>query len=133
MFSKKEGAGSKSFDTLIGPGTKLEGNIETDGIIRIEGKINGDLKVNGDVYIGTNAEVVGNIVANDVHISGVVKGNINSKGMLRLLPTAKLIGDIEIGTFVADEGSLFQGNCKMVSPEVNAIHDKKLKAEPKEA
>lgn len=133
MFSKRDRTGNKDLDTLIGPGTILEGNIETNGVLRVEGKINGDLKVNGDIYIGSNAEVIGNITANDIHISGSVKGNINSKGILRLLPTAKLIGDIDVNAFVVDEGSLFQGRCVMASAEADAENNRKNKSSKKHA
>ena len=114
MFKKKTNGIPETFDTLIGANTIFEGNIESEGIIRVDGKIKGDLNVNGDVYIGNSAVVNGHITANSVHISGTVEGNIHSKGMLRLLSTARLYGDIHVISFVADEGGIFQGKCSMV-------------------
>ncbi|HHV30631.1 bactofilin family protein [Acetivibrio mesophilus] len=114
MFNKKESSNPDVFDTLIGINSTLEGNIETEGTIRVDGKINGDVKVKGDVYIGKDANVNGNIVANNVHVSGRVNGNIEAKGILRALSTAQLYGDILVQSLISDEGSIFEGNCKMI-------------------
>lgn len=114
MFKKKDAEGPENFDTLIGAGTVFEGNIVSEGIVRIDGKIKGDLQVNGDVFVGSSAVVTGNIFAHDVHISGTVEGNVHSKGVLRMLSTARLYGDIEVHSFVADEGGIFQGKCSML-------------------
>jgi len=90
MFNKKENSSPDVFDTLIGVNTFLEGNIETEGTVRIDGKIKGNVKVKGDVYIGKDANINGNISANNVYMSGRVDGNIEAKGVLRILSTAQL-------------------------------------------
>jgi len=115
MFNKKENSSPDVFDTLIGVNTFLEGNIETEGTVRIDGKIKGNVKVKGDVYIGKDANINGNISANNVYMSGRVDGNIEAKGVLRILSTAQLYGDILVQSLISDEGSIFEGNCKMVS------------------
>jgi len=48
-------------------------------------------------------------------MSGRVDGNIEAKGVLRILSTAQLYGDILVQSLISDEGSIFEGNCKMVS------------------
>ena len=114
MFSKKNPGCKDGFDTLVGVNTTFEGNIISEGSIRVEGKVKGDLKTSKDVFIGDDAVVEGSIQANNVHLSGKVEGNIHSNGLLRILSTAKLFGDIRIKSFVVDEGALFQGNCSMI-------------------
>lgn len=114
MFNKKGMEGPGSFDTLIGANTTFDGSIVSEGTIRIDGQLNGDLKVNGDVIVGDKAIVKGNINAKNVYLSGTVEGNITSTGILRILTTARLFGDIKVHSFVADEGGLFQGKCSML-------------------
>ncbi len=118
MFSKKSAGFREGIDTLVGSNTLFTGNIEAEGTVRIDGKLKGDIKVSGDVYVGDQATINGNIDAANVHLSGTVEGNITAKGILKILSTAKLYGDIRINSFVADEGALFQGKCTMleVSP-----------------
>ncbi len=101
-------------DTLVGSNSVFKGSIESDGTVRVDGKVIGDIKVTGDVYIGNGATVNGNVDAGNVHLAGTVEGNIIAKGILKILSTAKLYGDIKINSFVADEGALFQGKCEML-------------------
>lgn len=116
MLKKKNVSNSGKVDTILGENTVFEGNIRCEGTIRVEGKIDGDLNVSGDIFVGTNALITGNIFAHNVHLSGTVEGNIQSKGILRILSTAKLLGDIEVNRFVADEGAIFRGKCSMLEP-----------------
>ena len=114
MFTKKGSGTPGSCDTIIGASAAIEGDIECDGTLRFDGKLKGNLKVNGDVYIGKDAHVSGTISANNIHLSGIVEGNVQARGLLRIMASAKLFGDIGISSFVADEGAVFQGQCKML-------------------
>ncbi|NMB33280.1 MAG: polymer-forming cytoskeletal protein [Clostridium sp.] len=117
MFRKKSlGSKPEVFDTLIGKNTTLEGNVSTDGTIRIDGKINGDVKIKGDVFIGKDAEITGNMFAHNISVSGKVNGNIEAKGILKALSGSILHGDLLIKSLITEEGSIFEGNCKMISP-----------------
>lgn len=119
MFSKKESGSREIFDTLIGVSTFFEGNIESEGTVKIDGRVKGDIKVNGDVFIGESAQITGNIYADNIHLSGTVEGNMRSTGVLKMLPTSKLYGDIHVNSFVADEGAIFQGKCSMADAGQN--------------
>jgi cytoskeletal protein CcmA (bactofilin family) len=101
-------------DTLVGVNSVFTGSIESDGTVRVDGKVIGDIRVTGDIYVGNGASVQGNVDANNVHLAGTVEGNIIAKGLLKILSTAKLYGDIKIKSFVADEGALFHGKCEML-------------------
>lgn len=114
MFGKKRSRSYESIDTIIGINTIFEGNVESEGTVRVDGKVKGDLKVTGDIFVGNNAVITGNLFANNVNLSGTVEGNIRSTGVLKILATAKLYGDIQVHSFVADEGALFQGKCSMI-------------------
>lgn len=112
MFKKNEVYNGK-IDTLIGANTKLIGKIEGKGVIRIDGNIEGDVIVDGNITLGTDGKVIGNIICNNIFISGTVKGNIKCKEQLRLSNTAKLYGDVEVKTLIIDENAIFEGKCKM--------------------
>lgn len=123
MF-KKETSSPDAFDTLIGINSTMEGNIETEGTIRIDGKVNGDVKINGDVYIGKDAIINGNIFASNIFVSGKVEGNVEAKGILRALATAQLYGDIMVHSLITEEGSIFEGKCRMIAVDPNNKNDK---------
>ncbi len=113
MFSKNK-TNVISVDTLIGKNTTFEGNIKLGGIIRIDGKVKGEISSTGDVIIGEDAKVIGNIMCNNIIISGIVEGNITAKEQLRLTSTAKLSGDTSMNCFITDEGAQVNGKCIMV-------------------
>lgn len=108
---------SSNFDSIIGKNTVLKGDIECGGSVRIEGTVTGDVMVEGDLYLGKEAYVKGKIEAVNVHMSGMLEGNLRATGILRIMSSAKLLGDVEVKSFVADEGAVFQGNCKMLDLE----------------
>lgn len=121
MLKRKAGF-REGVDTLVGSSAVFKGSIESEGTVRVDGKVIGDIKVGGDVYIGNGASVEGNVEAGNVNLAGTIKGNIVARGLLKILSTARLYGDIKISSFVADEGALFQGKCEMIDetePETN--------------
>lgn len=119
MFKQKGSNNLEDVDTLIGANTIFEGNIESQGTVKVDGKVKGDLNISGDLIIGNNAIITGNIYANNVNLSGTVEGNIHSTGILKILSTARLYGDIQVHSFVADEGGIFQGKCSMIDASQN--------------
>lgn len=129
MFNKKEAGFREGVDTLVGINTIFTGNVESDGTVRVDGKIKGDIKVGGDVYVGESAVITGGINAANVHLAGMVEGNITCRGVLKILTTAKLYGDIKVNSFLADEGALFQGKCSMMETSEEA--DKTLEKNAK--
>ncbi|MGI6777921.1 MAG: bactofilin family protein [Acetivibrionales bacterium] len=121
MFGKKSTGFKEEFDTLLGKNAIFEGNIELEGSIRVDGKIKGDLNIKGNVFVGTEALITGSISADSVHLAGTVEGNIYAAGTLKMFSTAKLYGDIEVNSFITDEGAIFHGKCSMLqsTPEEN--------------
>lgn len=119
MFNKQTDFEKSTFDTLIGANTELIGDINSKGIIRIDGKVTGNISVQGDLFIGETSFIKGNVTASNIHVAGSIEGNVSSSGLLKLLSTAKLIGDIQVKTFICDEGSIFDGNCKMLENQAS--------------
>jgi len=98
---------------IIGKGTVVEGNIETDGNIRIEGKVDGSVKSKSKIALGQSSFVEGNIVAQNAELSGQVKGVVEVSDQLILRPTAVIDGDIVTNKLIVESGATFNGGCKM--------------------
>ena len=106
-----------SLETLITPASTIEGSITSSDVIKVNGKILGDIISHSKVIIEESGFVKGNILAIDAIIYGVVEGNINCSGLLELLGTAKLSGDIHVNSISISPGALFKGDCHMSSYE----------------
>ena len=49
-------------------------------------------------------------------VAGIVTGNMDVNDKLELLPSAKVVGDLKVGTLIIGEGAVFKGNCEMRQP-----------------
>ncbi|MDP2892294.1 MAG: polymer-forming cytoskeletal protein [Bacillota bacterium] len=103
----------EKIDVALSPDTKLTGDIESKGLMCLDGSIKGNIKMDGDVYIGKTGAMEGNISAREVQILGRVTGNITATGTLRMFNGATLQGDVQVGSFVAEQGAVFKGKCTM--------------------
>ncbi|OQB14226.1 MAG: Polymer-forming cytoskeletal [Firmicutes bacterium ADurb.Bin193] len=104
-------------DTLIGKRTSIEGNVTIIGNGKIDGSIIGPVKASGDLVIGEDAKITGDVSAGNLVVAGVVVGNINAKGQLSIKQTANVRGEHTAFSLIADEGSVFVGNCNIIENE----------------
>ncbi len=100
---------------MIGPGTKITGDIDTNGDIRIDGQIEGNINSKGKVVIGANGNVKGEINCVNAEISGSLNGKISASELLFLKATSKFNGEIKAGKLSIEPGALFSGTCTMGS------------------
>ena len=98
---------------LIGAGTEITGDINSNGDIRIDGSLIGNLKTAGKVVIGETGKVSGEIDCKNSEVLGEVHGKIKVSELLSLKATAKIFGDIATKKLAIEPGSKFTGNCKM--------------------
>ena len=117
MFGSKKASSpiGDQVATIIGSETSFTGNISSQGTIRIDGRHAGEITTAGDLVVGEDGNVEAQVKARNALIAGVVKGNMEVSDKLELLPTAKVYGDIKIGTLIIGEGAIFRGACNMVS------------------
>lgn len=113
MFRMNQAKVKKGINSFVGTRSIVNGNIQCPGCLVINGKVNGDIKADGDIYISRTAVTNGNISADRITVSGIVEGNITSKGILRILSTGKISGDINVGSCIAEKGGIFVGSCSM--------------------
>jgi len=102
-----------SFDTVLGPGSIMKGDLYTPGSVRLEGTFEGSLQIDGNALVGENARVIANITAgNNVTIAGAVRGNVSGQ-RVQLLRTGRVWGDIEATSISTEEGAFIQGTITM--------------------
>jgi cytoskeletal protein CcmA (bactofilin family) len=114
MFKDK--SANPKIETIVGPGTEMEGNLRTTESLRIDGKIKGEIHAE-NVMIGENGVVLGDISGTRVTIAGKVKGNVAASQVLELLPSGHVLGDIRSNKLVISDGATFEGNCQMMRSE----------------
>lgn len=107
--------------TLIGAGTTITGNIESNGDIRIDGVLKGNLKARAKVIIGTDGTVEGDIEGQHADIMGNVTGKIKVQELLYLHGSSILNGDIYAGKLQIEPTAVFNGKCNMSGTNANVV------------
>ena len=114
MFGAKKGsAPQKSIDSLIGAGTRVEGNVIFSGGLRVDGEVRGNISSEngqgGTLVISEKASVEGAITVGHVVINGAVIGPVVAGESLELLPGARVTGDVEYYQIEMQQGAVIQG------------------------
>ena len=98
---------------LLGAGTTIVGDINSNGDIRINGILTGNLTTKGRVIIGETGKIKGEITCKNADILGLVEGKFVVTDLLSLKSTATVIGEVTIGRIAIEPGCRFNGSCKM--------------------
>ncbi len=110
---KFEFSGVTAGETVIGSGVVVNGTLTSDSDITIDGTLTGDVKTNGNVVIGPNALIKADIKADNVSISGQLKGNIDASGETSIANTGKVQGNVVTTLLSIASGGVFLGRSSM--------------------
>ena len=111
---------------LIGNGTTIKGDIESNGDIRIDGRLIGSVKSNGKISVGQTGIIEGDLTCKQAEISGVVKGNINTEELTALKSTSKVEVDLNTKQLLIEVGAQFTGKCVMGQQSTVAMPKQKI-------
>lgn len=98
---------------LIAKGTRISGNLDSDGDLRIDGEILGNLETRGRLVIGPTGKVDGDISCKSCEIAGSYNGKITISELLSLKASSRITGNIVTGKISIEPGAYFNGNCAM--------------------
>ncbi len=116
-MAKGKNRASDRIATVIGPDARFSGHLETDGGLRIDGLCEGSVEAAGNIIVGEQGRVLADIKAENISVSGAVKGKIIAEDRLEILSTGKVWGDISVASFLVEEGGFFRGQSLMAGAE----------------
>jgi len=97
MFGRKKRKHSV-IDTLIGPNSRINGDLQFDGGCHIDGTVKGsvsaDLDSSSAVSISEDGGVEGSVTVSYVVLNGIVRGDVYASQRVELGPTARVIGNV---------------------------------------
>jgi cytoskeletal protein CcmA (bactofilin family) len=99
-----------SAPSIISSDVVINGTLVSSGDIQIDGRVEGDVRSIG-LVIGDEAEIRGEIYAEDVTVRGRVIGRIRARKVL-LAATSRVEGEILHEAFAVEAGAFFEGNCR---------------------
>lgn len=111
----------KTIPSLISADLHILGNIISDGLVDIDGSVEGNVKA-GQVTIRPNGRVVGDVVAETVHVYGKVRGLIRAQ-MVYLYSSCHIEGVIMYKSMTVEDGAFVDGKCKRIQDKVMGSGD----------
>jgi len=98
---------------LIGGGTEITGDINSNGDIRIDGVLFGNITTRGKIVIGETGRIKGEMNCRNADISGTADGKLTVTELIALKSSSRVNGDITTGRFSVEPGARFTGFCNM--------------------
>jgi cytoskeletal protein CcmA (bactofilin family) len=122
MFgSKKSGATQTRIESLIGGGTRVEGNIAFSGGLRIDGIVHGNVTSEGDnpttLVISDKATVTGEVRVAHLVVNGAINGPVVASRLLELQTSARITGDVSYKTLEMQPGAIVDGRLVHLTQE----------------
>lgn len=117
--------------TLIGAGTTLKGDLNSNSDLRIDGTVIGNVHCSAKVVIGANGVVEGDISGNQADIIGKVTGNIKAKDLLQLRGDSVVTGNLYAEKLQVEPSATFNGQCHMGAgklPQASEVRDEEEEA-----
>jgi cytoskeletal protein CcmA (bactofilin family) len=131
MFKQKPSKNA-NIDTLIGPKTRINGDVDFTGGLHLDGYINGNVK--GDSNQGTflsvseHGCVEGSVIAPNVILNGIVKGDIDASNRVELGAKARVLGNVHYTLIETAVGAQING--KLIHRAVQGHVESPVRLEP---
>ncbi|NND62115.1 MAG: polymer-forming cytoskeletal protein [Flavobacteriaceae bacterium] len=97
----------------INEGTRLKGDIISEGFFRVDGIIEGNISKPSKVVIGKSGKITGKLICENADIEGKFEGNLDVTGTLTPKSTAHIEGEVIVGKLAVEPGATFNASCSM--------------------
>ncbi len=85
-----------------------------DESLNIDGKVEGTIKSNDkQLAVGKDGHVTAEVQATTIEARGTIEGDVHSKDVVHLYPTAIIRGAIRCERLIVDDGAKFDGHLSM--------------------
>ena len=131
MFRKKVSKPQNRIDSLIGAGTKIEGNVTFAGGLRVDGEIKGNVVASGDqpstLVVSGQALIDGEIHVSHLVVNGAINGPVHSAEFLELQDHCRVKGDVHYNTLEMHLGAIVEGRMVHISSATESSKTVELK------
>jgi cytoskeletal protein CcmA (bactofilin family) len=131
MFGGRKAAKPQNrIDSLIGAGTRIEGDIQYTGGLRIDGEVKGRVVAPhgtpATLVISEQARVEGEVRVSHLVVNGTIVGPVHSGEFLELQPKARITGDVYYSRLEMHLGAVVEGRLVHGAPEEDRQVELKL-------
>lgn len=120
--------------TMIGEEISIKGTIHGRGDLVIQGTIQGNIVLDQHhLTIGPNGKVEAEVTAENVTISGRLKGNINANGKVEITKSADFNGEIKAKRISVEDGAFLKAVIELQRNTPSAATPKPAAPIPKDS
>jgi cytoskeletal protein CcmA (bactofilin family) len=120
MFKRRKAPMTADVETLIGPGTRVDGNLLVSAGVHLEGQVRGNVSAPDEggawLFVAERGVVEGQVDVPRVIVHGEVRGDIRAIAKVELGPRAKIAGNVHYGLIEMAAGALIQGRLMAIPP-----------------
>ena len=113
MFGSGHSKPQNRIDSLIGVGTRVEGNVHFTGGLRIDGEVDGNVLAApgkpSTLVLSEHARVNGEVNVTHLVVNGQVTGPVHVAEYLELQRKARVTGDVHYKTLEIQLGAIVEG------------------------
>lgn len=115
MFGRKEeGKRSGQIDSLIGAGTRIDGNICFSGGLRVDGEVKGSIESasgasSSMLVLSEHARIEGSVAVSHLVLNGSIVGAVKVSDSLEMQSKARIVGDVEYVLIEMHQGAVIDG------------------------
>ena len=111
--NSSKGSDSTFGQNIISQGTKIVGDLTSEGDFRIDGNIEGNIKTNGKIVVGKQGSISGTLIGTDAYFEGSFSGKLTLSGTLTLKSSASIDGEVIVSKLAIEPGANFNVACEM--------------------
>ena len=104
-----QGLSDTHVTAILDQGARFEGKMSFEGTAQIGGEFRGEIFTKDTLVINEGANVVAEIEAETIIISGRVEGNLFARRRVIMHPPASFRGTVTTPSLRIDEGVVFEG------------------------
>lgn len=104
--------------TVLGPETRIRGEIRGQNPVRIDGAFDGIVETEGILHFGPTAVVTGEFSATHIIVEGKVEGSLMATGRVEFRATANMQGDTRAGRVAVEARAIVNGHIEMTVEDV---------------
>lgn len=114
MFRKKKAARPNKVNSLVGPQTEINGNVNFSGGLHVEGTVSGNVVADVDadaiLILSETGLIKGEVRAPFLVINGTVEGDVHASERLELTAKARIKGNVYYNLIEMAIGAEVNGN-----------------------
>lgn len=117
------GKGEKTLATVIGPDSKVRGEIQSKGTVRIDGAFEGTVRADW-LIVGESGLLLGEAISRGTVVAGKLQGTVHTGELTEITAKGQVLGEIFTRKLSVAEGGVFEGRSHMLEarePEGAAV------------